>query len=580
MSRNLFLFSLLLFVGVKINLHAQCISYANNLSTKYTYSNISDPIKFKNGDYIVAYWSEDSCALNSVKLNSTITANRNSCFLLKFNSEGQIKQQVQLNIPIPMQSVKISTDDAGNVYFPIVVFSNATYQLSSKVTIAAKSYSRIIVVKISNDFGEINYYEIGKTANGVVLNPKNIEFLRSKQGIFLTASINSEITLNSSVKMPNNHPYSLYLLKLDTSFNVINFNLLGYSNNEILNFKIEDNNGQIISIIQYTDTINLPSLKKQQIAIIKSVLKLPSPYSGTDYLMLKISGFNFTDAFNIGCYGPVYLNNLGKILYNNNGNYVVSLFNSSTGILDNSNKLLNCKTMESRAIVTFDSLFNGLKYSALESSAVGGFTYSKLMADDTNKLYVTIGTNKWFDFDSNRVSLADTFKSTLFTTKLYSYSNMNYKVEFELANSNFNFLATNFNSGNMFCYLYSMKANPTESVWSLKLNKSMFTYNFWIANVCKENLSTFQFSKLQEGGLKISPNPVVAGGELNLEFNQALNSGNEISIFDLTGKQIEKIKGETNQTQFTTRIQVPGIYIVKPSGNIQSKKIVVVDGAK
>ena len=163
MSRNLFLFSVLFIVGVNINLHAQCISYANDLSTKYTYSNVSDPIKFKNGDYIVAYWSEDSCAVNSVKLNSTITANRNSCFLLKFNSEGQLKQQVHLNIPIPMQSVKISTDEAGNVYFPIVVYSNATYQLSSKVTIAAKSYSRIIVVKINSDFGGINYYEIGKT---------------------------------------------------------------------------------------------------------------------------------------------------------------------------------------------------------------------------------------------------------------------------------------------------------------------------------------------------------------------------------------------------------------------------------
>ena len=75
--------------------------------------------------------------------------------------------------------------------------------------------------------------------------------------------------------------------------------------------------------------------------------------------------------------------------------------------------------------------------------------------------------------------------------------------------------------------------------------------------------------------MTISPNPVVAGGELNLEFNQALNSENDISIFDLTGKQIEKIKGDTNQMQFTTRIQVPGIYIVKPGGNIQSKLIVV-----
>jgi hypothetical protein len=569
------LFFVVLIVGVNINLHAQCTSYANNLSTKYTYSNVSDPIRLKNRDYIVAYWSEDSCAINSNKLNSTITANRNSCFLSKFDSEGKLKQQIQLNIPIPQQSVKISTDDAGNVYFPLVVYSNATYQLSSKVTIAEKSYPRIIIVKISNDFGGISYYEIGKTANGVMLNPKNIEFLHSKQGVFLTASINCEITLNSAVKLPNNHPCSFYLLKLDTFFNVINFNLLGHSNNEILNFKIEENNGQVISIIKYTDTIELPSLNKQQVSIIKSVLKLPSPYSGADYLMLKISGFNFMDAYNIGCYGPVYLNNLGKILYMNNGNYVVSLFNSSNGILDNSNKTLNCKTMESSAIVTFDSLFNVLKYFAIESSADGGFTYSKLMADDSNKLYVTIGTKKWFDFDSNRVSLADTFGSALFNTKLYSYSNMIYKPEFELANSKFNFLANNFNSGNMFCYLYSMEANPTESVWSLNLNKSMFTYNFWIANVCKENLSTFQFSKLQEGGLKISPNPVVAGGELNLEFNQALNSGNEISIFDLIGKQIEKIKGETNQRQFTTRIQVSGMYIVKPSGNIQSKLIVV-----
>jgi hypothetical protein len=152
---------------------------------------------------------------------------------------------------------------------------------------------------------------------------------------------------------------------------------------------------------------------------------------------------------------------------------------------------------------------------------------------------------------------------------------MKYVPEFELANSNFNFLANNYNEGNMFCYLYSMKANPTESVWSLNLNKSMFTYNFWVSNVCKENLSTFGFSKLLEGGLTISPNPVVAGGEINLAFNQALNSGNDISIFDITGKQIEKIKGATNQRQFTTRIQVPGMYIIKPSGNIQSKLIVV-----
>ena len=556
-------------------LNAQCTSYANSLSTKYAYSNVSDPLKFKNGDYILAYWSEDSCALNSAKLNSTITANRNSCFLVKFNSEGQLKQQIHVNIPIPMQSVKISTDDAGNVYFPLVVYPNTSYQLSGKVTIAAKSYSRIVLVKISNDFGGIKYYEIGKTANGFMLNPKNIEFLHSKQGIFLTATIDHEITLNTGAKMPNNHPYSLYLLKLDTSFNVINFNLLGHSNNEIVNYKIEENEGQIISIIQYTDTIDLPSLFKQQIAINKSVLRMPSPYTGTDYLMLKISGFKLTDAFNIGCYGPVYLNNLGKILYMSGGNYVVSLNNSSNGILDNSNNSLDCKLIESKAIVTFDSMFNGLKYSAIESSAVGGFTYAKLMADDTNKLYVTIGTNKWFDFDSTRVSLADTFKSSLFTTKLYSYSNMKFKPEFELANSNFNFLANNFNEGHMFCYLYSMKANPTESIWSLKLNKSMFTYNFWVSNVCKENLSTFGFSKLSEGGLKISPNPVVAGGELNLEFNQALNSENDISIFDLTGKQIEKIKGDTNQMQFTTRIQVPGIYIVKPSGNIQSKLIVV-----
>lgn len=565
----------MLLSSISTLLNAQCTSYSNNLNTKFAYSNVSEPIKLKNGDYIIAYWSEDSCAVNSVKLNSTIIANRNNCFLVKFNSEGQLKQQIHVNVPIPMQSVKISTDDAGHVYFPLVVYPNTSFQLSSNVTIAAKSYSRIVLVKISNDFGGIKYYEIGKTANGIMLNPKNIEFLHSKQGIFLTASINGEITLNSAVKMPNNYPYSLYLLKLDTSFNVVNFNLLGHSNNEILNFKIEENNGQVISIIQYTDTIELPSLKKQQIAIIKSVLRMPSPYTGSDYLMLKISGFNFTDAYNIGCYGPVYLNNLGKILYMNGSNYVVSILNSSNGILDNSNNSFNCKMIDSRAIVTFDSFFNGLKYSAIESSAVGGFTYAKLMADDTNKLYVTIGTNKWFDFDSTRVSLADTFKSSLFTTKLYSFSNMKFKPEFELANSNFNFLANNFNSGNMFCYLYSMKANPTESIWSLKLNKSMFTYNFWVANICKENLSTLNFAKLSEGSLKIYPNPVVAGAEFKLEFNHALNSGNDISIFDLTGKQIEKIKGEINQMQFTTKIQVSGIYIVKPSGNIQSKLIVV-----
>lgn len=578
MNRNLFLILIIFIIG--INLNAQCTSYANNLSTKYAYSNVSDPIKFKNEDYILTYWSEDSCAVNSVKLNSTITANRNSCFLVKFNSEGQLKQQIHVNIPIPMQSVKVSTDDAGNVYFPLVVYPNTAYHLSGKVTIASKSYSRIVLVKISTDFSGIQYYEIGKTANGVMLNPKNIEFLRSKQGVFLTASINSEITLNSGAKMPNNHPYSLYLLKLDTSFNVINFNLLGHSNNEILNFKIEENNGQVISLIQYIDTIDLPSLNKQQIAIIKSVLRMPSPYTGTDYLMLKISGFNFTDAYNIGCYGPVYLNNLGKILYTSGDNYVVSILNSSNGILDDSNNSLGCKSIESRAVVTFDSLFNGLKYSAIESSAVGGFTYAKLMADDTNKLYVTIGTNKWFNFDSTGVSLADTFKSSLFTTKLYSYSNMKFKPEFELANSNFNFLATNFNEGHMFCYLYSMKANPTESIWSLKLNKSMFPYNFWVANVCKENLSTFAFSKLSEGGLKISPNPVVAGEEIKLEFNHALTSGNKISIFDLTGKCVEKIHIPNNQTQITTIIKTPGMYIVKPSGNIQSKLIIVVDGGK
>jgi len=66
-------------------------------------------------------------------------------------------------------------------------------------------------------------------------------------------------------------------------------------------------------------------------------------------------------------------------------------------------------------------------------------------------------------------------------------------------------------------------------------------------------------------GVRLSPNPVIAGQNVNLQFAQALNANATLTILDITGRVIknETITANSQQHPINTSGMQPGTYIIR-----------------
>lgn len=562
---------LLVFGAVTVN--AQCTTYNHNLNFKSQNNFTSNPIFCKNGDYIIAVWSPDSFMLNKQKLKKLFTSPNNNCNLLKFKSDGTLIQQINLNIPYTIYTVNFVLDASDNLYFPLVVGLNTSYWINSSINIPSKNYSSYGIVKVSNDFSKVNYSEIGKTELNANAFVGSLLFCNSNGGFQGTVSISSKVTLNSGEVISNKSINSLYLIHLDTALICDKpAAIICNSVNSIQNLGLETVGKSTLAIIQYTDSIRFPSLNKLQLAVMKSVYKLP--YDGMDFAIMDVSNGKLNSSYNIGCPGNTYFLSPGKKFYSYKNYYLTCINSASNGIFDNLNKSYSCKTFESNAVLVFDSLFNLISYQAIESTAKNGYSFLNLFNSTSNNLLLNVGTNKWYNFQSKLSTVPDTVKSNTFLTKIYGFNSNQFTEIYSHFDTSFRFQTFDYSSNRLFGYFVKLN-NPSDTLFHTPMAKGNFPNYLWIANFCSDKLNNYQYKTGNNEDFQIFPNPIAAGNTVNLNFKSQSMHVNYVEVFDVTGKLIERIHIAPNLKSIEFALKNRGIYFIKPNWYSGTYKLLV-----
>ena len=567
------LYTFLFFVS-KAN--AQCTEFNVNFSFKDPFTSLTEPISCKNGAKIVAFWFFDSMALNSNKPIGKTVSNNHHCLIVKFNSDGSIKHQTKVNHYLPWQNVNLTIDSNENIYLPLITYEKSNYEINDTLNLPTQNSSMVGFVKISHDFKTVQFIKIGKTAEGLYTDPRNMVVAFPKNEALVTLSIDNPVYLVNGDSLKPKATSSFYILNLDKNFKIIKSTLLAESPKSILNFGLSYINNKQLAIIQYIDTVYFPTINKEQLAVVRALFNFPPEYEGIDYAILDISNNQLKNTFNIGCSSDVKLLGYNTKMEFHDSRYLLPINNSGNGIYDNNGRRSkNAKYTELNTVVVFDTAFNIIKYLPLESSALGGYTHLNLFKTSEQKLALSIIANKWHYFQNKLYSVSDSSKNIERIVTLFEFKNDEFVQMKQFINSEFTFKAFDYTSKNLFCFLSKINENGPNKIWNTNLNKNTFSNSMWIANFCGGVLNTETFSKAITEEFTVYPNPSNAGSEVTFKTNYPSFVNREVNIYDYTGNILSTHTLSPFQKQLKLKIEYPGTYIIKPLGSEKSIKWLV-----
>lgn len=537
---KVFILTLLVF------LNNDCVAQCNDFNINFNYSDgfyqLSDPIKCKNGDYIISSWYLDKSGINTEIIKDFTRPIPEKNTLFRFNSKGVIIQQISIQNRFPFLNFGITLDSLENIYIPVTNVPNEEFMINDTLKLNSNNFSTYGIIKISKDFKMIKYTEIGRTrAAKSITNPHNLGLAISNDKMYLLLEANEDVLLADGSDLIHDNAFNSlnYLITLDLNGNISNRSLLSKSTKGTWSIGWEHINNKHFAIIQYTDTINFPSIQKTQIAAIRTNYNLPPKnYPGNDIAILEIANGELIKTYNIGCPGTFRFSGVNKKIHYKNNRYLFSFLNGSNGIFDNQNNSSEGKNSNRNVVVVMDTNFNLVKYIPLETTAsnsINSISYLNLFrnSDDNTMLYTV--SNNWFVFQNDTVNIEDRTDPNSFNVSLYKFQGDSFKKEAQLNSPDFRFRAHEYTREGLLAYLQKTDSGHDNYIWGKDLKSGYYKNTTWFGRFCGDVLDISDISP-SAIDIQIFPNPI--SDKFQITFPQNNIESTRMNIYDIHGRLI------------------------------------------
>jgi hypothetical protein len=111
-------------------LYAQCNSFNINFNFNNPINHLSDPVKCKNGDYIISSWYVNSCGVNEQPVTDLTSNVYEKSTIYRIDSLGQIIQQISLQDKISFSNFGPIMDSSENIYVPVMNAPHNLFQIN------------------------------------------------------------------------------------------------------------------------------------------------------------------------------------------------------------------------------------------------------------------------------------------------------------------------------------------------------------------------------------------------------------------------------------------------------------------
>lgn len=535
---------------------------------------VSDPMKCKNGDYIVAYWYSDSMTVNSEKCNSQLSPQQEHCFIFRYNQQGKMKNKIQLNSPFPSQRFKLKLDSFENIYFPICTFITA-YPLNDTFKIETASNSIIGIVKIAADFQRISFIKLGETIGNKTIFPGTVsaDFISGQW--FYTFGTNQIVKLVTGDTIRPSQVNSIQLLVLDSKLNIKQFQELASSNHAFENYGMSLLNNKILVLIKFSDSMHVNSLNKIHISYLRKINPTSIDNPNADFAILELQSLKVTNSYSFGSLNELTITGKSKLLHFKNGRYLLGINNLTNVIYDNQGQPTFCKNKGMNGLIIFDTSFNIIKYQALETTNKYGITFMDFFENEDGNLGLYAGTNKWFSFQSLRVSVTDSSNTASRVMKLYYFGKDSFIDQTEYRSLIYSFRVINYSKSNLLCLLAGTNKVQPNRIWNVDLNHPKYSQFSWLANFCTDVLASNGKIENLKASIKLFPNPVTCNSEFKIQFNEKVIPESTVSVFNASGKLVNFKEIKPTSTDVSLTLSAPGIYFIKLSWISQLQTIIV-----
>jgi hypothetical protein len=526
---------------------AQCNDFNINFNYRDGFYQLSDPIKCKNGDYIISTWYVDSFGINDELIQDNSLPISEKSTLFRISASGKILQKINIQDRFPYLKFGPSLDSSENIYIPITNLPNNEFIINDSLTLASRAYSTYGIVKISKDFKTVRYFEIGKTkTNNYPANPHNLSIAIVDDQIHLLLETKEDLVLSNGSNIVHDSAFSSenHLFTLDLNCNISDRALLCKSPKAIWSIGWEHINNKLFAIIQYTDTIHFPGIHKTQIAALRANFNLPpKSYPGNDIAIMEIANGNIVKTYNIGCPGTFRFSGMNKKIHFDKNRYLFSFLNGSNGLFDDQNNPIAGINSNLNVVVVLDTNFNFVNYIPLETTVSNSISYLNLFKNhDGNTLLYTV-SNNWFIFQNDTVLIEDRTDSKSFNVSIFKFEADSFNKIAQLNSPDFRFRAHEYTKQGLLAYLQKTDAAHENFIWGNNLKTGNFKNSTWFGRFCGDVLDVSE-KTTSSRDIQVFPNPI--SDKIQLTFPQNNFESLHICIYDIHGSLIHSKRIESN----------------------------------
>jgi hypothetical protein len=543
-------------------LYAQCNSFNINFNFNNPINHLSDPVKCKNGDYIISSWYVNSCGVNEQPVTDLTSNVYEKSTIYRIDSLGQIIQQISLQDKISLSNFGPIMDSSENIYVPVMNAPHNLFQINDTLMLREESYTTYGFIKISKNFKSVIYTPIGRTNSDktrleysklsmTIFNNKIYVNLPAKEDVVLA---NEQVIIHDSSSVLVNH-----LVRLELNGNIIDQSVLSRSNLETFLHGWEHVNNKLFVLMEYNNSIFLPSINKLQRASPKN----PRIPFGFDLAILEISEGELIKSYNIGSSDRIMLVGVNKKIFFENNRYVFAFGTGINGIYDDQNQYLGGgDSLSTHAVAILDTNFTHIKYISIKNYFNGTISYLNLFdnSDGSTMLY-TVSEN-WILFQNDIVG-EDLNSWGVGMFKLQGDSFV--KLE-EFKSTNYRFLIYDYSSQGLLTLLYRQDVGKQNNFWGYDLNPGYYSKNAkWFGRFCNDNLSIPE-NENNDNQLIIYPIPT--SDKLNIKTSKMFHGICQMKIWNTQGillhtQNVEHHSQEVISLETPASLRSGGIYIVE-----------------
>ena len=545
----------------KREIYAQCNPFNINFNFNDQINHLSDPIKCKNGDFIISSWYVNSCGVNNQQLNDISFNPYEKSTIYRIDSLGQIIQQISLQDEISFSNLGPIMDSSENIYVPLLNAPNNFYQINDTLMLGTEPHTTYGFIKISKNFKSVIYVPIARTnSDKTLLEYSKLSmtisddiihvFLPAKEDVVLA---NEQVIIHDSSSVVVNH-----LVQLDLNGNVIDRSILSHSNLETFVHGWEHVNNKLFVLMEYFNSVFFPSLNKFQRATPKN----PSNPYGFDMAIMEISEGELVKSYNIGSSDKIFFIGDKKIHFENN-HYLIAFLSGINGLYDDQNQYLGGgDSLSAYAVSILDTNFTHIKYVPIKNYFNGTISYLDLFdnSDGATMLYTV--SQKWILFQ-NEVVGAD-FQS--WGVGMFKFQGDSFiKIE-EFKSTDYRYLIYDYSSKGLLALLYRQNVGDKNNFWGYDLNAGFYQKDAkWFGRFCNDNLS---IQENENNGKPLTIYPIPASEIINIKTSKMFHGICEMKIWNTQGVLIHTQK-LVNHSEKIISLETPlslqsgGLYILE-----------------